>query len=344
MKDQFIDLRSDTVTRPTPEMLEFMFQAEVGDDVFEEDPTVIELEKKSALLFGKEAGLFVPSGTMANQIAIRMHTQLQDEIICDKLSHIYYYEAGGTFSNSGVSVRLIEGDRGRINAAQVLDNINDIESSYSAVSSLVSIENTCNKGGGSFYSINDVRAIADVCIENKLKLHIDGARIFNALVKTGESPADYGTCADTISFCFSKGLGAPVGSMLLSDMNGIRKARRIRKAFGGGMRQAGYLAAAGIYALDNNINRLTEDHNRAKEIGKQLNSCNWVDQLLPVDTNIIVFRINKKLDVKKIISTLAEKRIKAVPFGPKDIRMVTHLDITDSMTEEIISVIKKIRI
>lgn len=343
MKDQFIDLRSDTVTRPTPEMLECMFNAAVGDDVFEEDPTVIELEKKSALLFGKETGLFVPSGTMANQIAIRMHTQLQDEIICDKLSHIYYYEAGGTFSNSGVSVRLIDGNRGRINATQVLDNINDIESSYSAVSSLVSIENTCNKGGGSFYSINDVRAISSACKESKLKLHIDGARIFNALVETKESPTDYGACADTISFCFSKGLGAPVGSMLLSTESGIRKARRIRKAFGGGMRQVGYLAAAGIYALDNHINRLKEDHQRAKEIGNHLISSNWVEKVLPVETNIIVFRIQAELDVKKIISTLAEKRIKAVPFGPKDIRMVTHLDITDSMTDEIISVIKKIR-
>ncbi len=344
MNESYIDLRSDTVTRPTPEMLEAMLGAKVGDDVFDEDPTVQLLEEKSARLFGKEAGLFVPSGTMANQVAIRLSTHLQDEIICDKLSHIYYYEAGGTFSNSGVSIRLLDGDRGRINAAQVLENINDPANIYSAISSLVAIENTCNKGGGSCYSIQTVREIADVCRQNNLKLHIDGARIFNALTETGESPSEYGSCADTLSFCFSKGLGAPVGSMLLSTSENIKKARRIRKAFGGGMRQVGYLAAAGIYALDHNILRLKDDHTRARSIGKALTSCSWVEEVLPVDTNIIVFRLNENIAVKKIIDTLLIRHIKAVPFGIRDIRMVTHLDINNSMTDEVISVIQKIRI
>lgn len=344
LKEKYIDLRSDTVTQPTPEMLQAMFTAEVGDDVFEEDPTIIALEKKSALLFGMQAGLFVPSGTMANQIAIRLNTQLQDEIICDKLSHIYYYEAGGTFSNSGVSIRLIEGDRGRITANQVLENINDSSNIYSAVSSLVTIENTCNKGGGSFYSLDRVHEIAVVCKSNNLKLHIDGARIFNALVETNESPKDYGSCADTISFCLSKGLGAPVGSMILSSEDGIRKAKRIRKAFGGGMRQAGYLAAAGIYALDHHIGRLKQDHIRAKLIANALLECNWVNDVLPVETNIIVFKVNEGIDEKKILLNLSLKRIKAVPFGPGTIRMVTHLDINDSMIDEIISAIRNIKL
>ena len=343
-RDLFIDLRSDTVTRPSAGMLQAMFEAEVGDDVFEEDPTVIALEEKSAKLFGMEAGMFVPSGTMANQIAIRLNTQLQHEIICDKLSHIYYYEGGGTFSNSGVSIRLLDGNRGRITANQVLENINDPANIYSAVSSLICIENTCNKGGGSYYSVADVKAISKVCKEHTLKLHIDGARIFNALAESGESEQLYGSLADTLSFCFSKGLGAPVGSMLLSSSDGIKKARRIRKAFGGGMRQAGYLAAAGIYALENNINRLREDHLRAKSIGKALSECSWVEKVIPVETNIIVFRCIEGKSVKKIIDELLTMHIKVVPFGPRDIRMVTHLDISDNMIDEILTAIKKIRI
>ncbi|TAH42171.1 MAG: threonine aldolase [Bacteroidetes bacterium] len=341
---KYIDLRSDTVTRPTAGMLQAMFNAEVGDDVFEEDPTVKALEEKSARLFGMEAGMFVPSGTMANQIAIRLNTHLQHEIICDKLSHIYYYEGGGTFSNSGVSIRLLEGNRGRISAGQVLQNINDPENIYSAISSLVCIENTCNKGGGSFYKASDVSEISKICKENNLKLHIDGARIFNALTESGDSEKDFGSVADTLSFCFSKGLGAPVGSMLLSSKDGIKSARRIRKAFGGGMRQAGYLAAAGIYALDHHVSRLNQDHERAKTIGNALSKCSWVEELIPVETNIIVFRIIEEKSVKKIIEELLSMRIKAVPFGPRDIRMVTHLDITDSMTDEILEAIKKIRI
>ncbi len=344
MKEQFIDLRSDTVTRPTSDMLSAMFNAEVGDDVFDEDPTVIALEEKSARLFGMEAGIFVPSGTMANQIAIRLHTQLQHEVICDKLSHIYYYEGGGTFSNSGVSIRLLDGDRGRINAAQVLENINDPANVYMPVSSLVSLENTCNKGGGSYYSLQQVVEISKICRQHGLKLHLDGARIFNAMAETGDSPESYGACSDTLSFCYSKGLGAPVGSVLLSSKENIRKARRIRKAFGGGMRQAGYLAAAGIYALDHHIDRLKDDHIRARKIGKKLSECNWVEEVIPVETNIIVFRLINNISVKNILDKLLQQRIKAVPFGHREIRMVTHLDISDEMIDQTINALQTISI
>lgn len=342
-KDQYFDLRSDTVTKPSAAMLHAMFDAEVGDDVFDEDPTVKLLEDRSAKLFGKEAGLFVPSGTMANQIAIRLSTQLQQEIICDKLSHIYYYEGGGTFSNSGVSMRLLEGDRGRISASQIIENINDPTSVYLPESTLVSIENTCNKGGGSYYSLDAISKIGKVCKENNLKLHIDGARIFNALVETKESPIDYGVIPDTLSFCFSKGLGAPIGSMILATKENIFRAKRIRKAFGGGMRQVGYLAAACLYALDNNISRLKDDHKRAKIIGYALLKCSWVESVLPIETNIIVFRVDNKLSAKTVVDKFLSNRIKAVPFGIRDVRFVTHLDINDSMTEDIISIIQNIR-
>jgi threonine aldolase len=343
-KSPFIDLRSDTVTSPSKEMLEAMMAAETGDDVFDEDPTVKLLERKAAALFGKEAGLFVPSGTMANQIAIRLHTQLQDEIICDRLSHIYYYESGGTFSNSGVSVRLLNGDRGRITADLVEENLNDPAQIYLPVSSMVCLENTCNKGGGSYYNLNEIERIASLCKNHSLKLYVDGARIFNALTETGEKPDEYGRLADTLSFCFSKGLGAPVGSVLLTSAQNLNKAKRIRKAFGGGMRQAGYLAAACNFALDNNIGRLKEDHARAKELGKCLAAINWVEELIPVDTNIIVFRLAAGLTVKKILDQLSERNIKAVPFGHREIRMVTHLDFTDKMLEQVISAINKLKV
>ncbi len=343
-RDKFIDLRSDTVTKPSKAMLEAMFSSEVGDDVFEEDPTVNELEKRCALLFGKEAGLFVPSGTMANQIAIRMHTKLQDEVICDKLSHIYYYEGGGTFSNSGVSMRLIDGNRGRVNSRLIQENINDKSQIYLPVSTLVCLENTCNKGGGSYYDIDSVKNISAVCKENSLALYMDGARIFNALTETGEKPAMYGELCDSISFCFSKGLGAPVGSILLTSSKNITAARRIRKAFGGGMRQAGYLAAACLYALENNIERLKEDHLRAREIGKVLSSKNWVKNIIPVDTNIIIFSLQSDTSVNKILDELFRRNIRAVPFGKNEIRMVTHLDFDDDMLEQTILAINKISV
>src|SRR6188768_973328 len=293
-----IDLRSDTVTRPGPAMLEAMHNAKVGDDVFEEDPSVMALEEKGAALFGKEAALFCPSGTMCNQIAIKLLTQPMNEIICDKNSHIYYYEGGGWAFHSGCSIRFINGDRGRITAQDVLDNING-DNVHLPVTKLVSIENTHNKGGGSYYSLQTLKEISAICRKHDLRLHLDGARIFNALTETGDTPAETGKLFDTISFCLSKGLGAPIGSLLVSTKENIKQARRIRKVFGGGMRQAGFIAAAGLYALENNISRMKEDHQRARELAKTISSLSYVKELLPVDTNIIVFTLHDNQDAAK---------------------------------------------
>ena len=334
-----IDLRSDTVTKPGKEMLEAMFAADIGDDVFDEDPTIKKLEEKAASIFGKEAGLFCPSGTMANQIAIKTLTQSQQEVICHKLSHVYFYEGGGIAFNSGCSVRLLDGDRGRLNAKDVEENINP-DNIHHPVTSLVALENTSNKGGGSYYTLQAIKEIRNVCEKNNLKLHLDGARIFNALEETKDSAEETGKYFDTISVCLSKGLGAPVGSLLLSSKENIKKAKRVRKVFGGGMRQAGFLAAAGIYALDHNIKRLKEDHQRAKRIGEEIKKLSFVEELYPVDTNIVVFRLSDKMESENFLKTLSQKNIKAVQFGKQLIRMVTHLDFTDAMLEELIKVLR----
>jgi threonine aldolase len=341
MKHILTDLRSDTVTRPTPAMLEAMFSAQVGDDVFDEDPTVKALEAKAAKMFGKEAGLFCPSGTMTNQVAIRVLTQPQQEVICDKGAHIYYYEGGGVGSNSGLSMRLVSGDRGRISAEQVLENINPPDNIHQPFTALVSIENTCNKGGGSYYGMQAMKEIAAVSRKNNLKLHLDGARIFNATVETGDSLAAIGRLFDTVSVCLSKGLGAPVGSLILASRELIQAAKRVRKSFGGGMRQSGYLAAAGIYALDNHITRLKEDHIRAKAIETTLKSLSYVEEIMPVDTNIIIFRLANNKPLEHFLSYLDDNNIKAVRFGKQVVRMVTHLDISDDMLEKIDHVLKK---
>lgn len=337
-----IDLRSDTVTRPSPAMLEAMMKATVGDDVFEEDPTVRALEEKGAALFGKEAALFCPSGTMCNQIAIKILTRPLDEIICDKKSHIYLSEAGGWAYHSGCSIRLIDGDRGRITAADVLSNIN-AEDVHNPVSRFVAIENTHNKGGGSCYSLSVMKEISDVCRKNNLSLHLDGARIMNALTVTNESPAETGKLFDTISFCLSKGLGAPIGSLLISSKENIRYARHIRKVMGGGMRQAGYLAAAGIFAIENNVERLKDDHTRAKELGKEISKLIFVKELLPVETNIVIFTLNENVVAEKFLEFLSGHGIKALIFGKNTIRFVTHLDINDAMIEKTISALKQYR-
>jgi threonine aldolase len=336
-----IDLRSDTVTTPTPEMLHAMMHAQVGDDVFGEDPTVIALEEKVAQMFGMEAALFCPSGTMTNQIAIRISTQPQDEVICDEKSHVYLYEGGGMASNSLVSVCLLKGNRGRITADMVRKSINP-DDIYRPVSRLVCIENTMNKGGGSCYDFDEIRKIHTVCKEYGLQLHLDGARLFNALIAKKDNPKDYGTCFDSISLCFSKGLGAPVGSVLLSSDQGIKKARRVRKVFGGGMRQAGYLAAAGMYALDHHVDRLSEDHQRAAIIGQVLQSCSWVEDVMPVETNIVIFSIEKSIGKEAILQQLKGYDILAVPFGETEIRMVTHLDFNDTMLERLLTVLHSI--
>ena len=336
-----IDLRSDTVTVPSKGMMDAMMSAEVGDDVFSEDPTVIALERKIALMFNKESALFCPSGTMTNQIAIKCHTQPGDELICDVNSHIYNYEGGGISSNSGVQAKLLQGDRGRITANLIEENING-NYDWLTKTSLVCLENTVNRAGGSYYKFNETLEISTLCKQKQLGLHLDGARLFNALAETKENTIDVGNAFDSISICLSKGLGAPVGSLLLGTTDFIKKARRVRKAFGGGMRQAGFLAAAGIYALDHNVNRLTEDHKRAKEIETMLAQLPYVESVLPVDTNIVIFNLIPSLSFEVFDEKLRQNGIKMVAFGKQTVRFVTHLDFTDDMLVKLESVLKGI--
>ncbi len=334
-----IDFRSDTVTRPTEAMLDAMRKAPLGDDVFGEDPTVNRLEAMSAELFGMEGAIFCPSGTMTNQIGIKCHTQPGDEVICDKTSHIYQYEGGGIAFNSGASVRLIEGDRGRITAAQVKESINP-DDIHKPVSALVSLENTANRGGGSCYEIADIELIKEVCLQNNLKLHLDGARLFNALVAKRQQPRVYGELFDSISICLSKGLGAPVGSLLIGTKEIIRKARRIRKVFGGGMRQAGSLAAAGIYALENNVHRLVDDHKHARMIADALKEKAFTGAILPVETNIIIFEVHGTFTAPKLAARLKEEDIFVIAISPMHIRIVVHLDITPEDVNRTIETIR----
>ncbi len=334
-----IDFRSDTVTRPTPGMLNAMMTAPVGDDVFGEDPSVNQLESVSAALFGMEAAVFCPSGTMTNQIAIKCHTQPGDEVICEKLSHIYQYEGGGIAFNSGASVRLIDGDRGRITAAQVQAAINP-DDVHRPVTTLVSLENTANRGGGSCYEFADIQAIKGVCLKNNLKLHLDGARLFNALVAKNETCRQYGEVFDTISICLSKGLGTPVGSVLIGPADFIRKARRVRKVFGGGMRQAGFMAAAGLYALEHQVARLADDHLHAQLITAALLEKDFTGEVLPVETNIIIFEVKGRFTAKELAAELKEKGIFVIAISPTQVRIVVHLDITESMVQQTIDIIK----
>jgi threonine aldolase len=334
-----IDFRSDTVTRPTPGMLQAMFAAPVGDDVFGEDPTVNQLEQLSASLFGKEAALFCPSGTMTNQIAIKCHTQPGDEVICDHLSHVYQYEGGGIAFNSGCSVRLLQGDRGRITAAQVEAAINP-DDVHKPVTTLVSLENTANRGGGSCYHFADIEAIKQVCLKNNLKLHLDGARLFNALVAKNETCRQYGDVFDTISICLSKGLGAPVGSVLVGPADFIKKAKRYRKVFGGGMRQAGYIAAAGLYALEHQVARLQEDHDHAQILVNALREKDFVGEILPVETNIIIFEVKGRFTAPDLVTHLQRSNILAIAISPTQIRLVVHLDITPAKIQDTLNVLK----
>lgn len=336
-----IDFRSDTVTKPTMEMKEAMFSAPVGDDVFGDDPSINELETYAASLFGMEAGIFCPSGTMTNQIAIKCHTQPGDEVICDTTSHVYQYEGGGIAFNSGASVSLIQGDRGRITAEQVLQSIN-ADDVHKANSRLVSLENTANRGGGSCYDIGEIRRIRQACDQHNLALHLDGARLFNALVARQEAPKDYGALFTTISICLSKGLGCPVGSLLLGSKGMIKKARRIRKVFGGGMRQAGYLAAAGTYALKNHVDRLRQDHEHAKAIAGALQGKSYVEEVLPVETNIIIFRLRGPMTSQNFVAKMKESGILTHAISSTQVRLVTHLDITSEMVDKTIDTIQKI--
>ncbi len=333
-----IDLRSDTITKPTPEMLEAIVQAEVGDDVYKEDPTTNALEEKIATLFGKDQALFFPSGSMANQAAIKLHTQPGEQLIADKYAHVYNYEGGGVSFNSGVSCKLIDGHRGMITAAQVEASINPPDFYHSPLTSLVCLENTTNKGGGACYDFDEIKKIRKVCDTHNLGFHLDGARLWNALVAKGESAKQYGAQFDTISVCLSKGLGTPMGSVLIGDAKYMENAIRVRKVLGGGMRQVGYMAAAGIYAIENNIERLAEDHKKAKEIGKVLETLSFVTNVEPIDTNIVIFSTDKKEE--EFITEMAKKDVHFYGMGQGKLRFVTHLDYTDEMHERLISILK----
>jgi threonine aldolase len=336
-----IDFRSDTVTQPSPGMLEAMLKAPAGDDVLSEDPSVNELERMAADMFGMEAALFCPSGTMTNQVAIKCHTQPGDEVICDESSHIYQYEGGGIAFNSGASVKLLYGDRGRITAAQVQASVNP-DDNHKARTSLVCLENTSNRGGGSCYDFAEIKKIKQVCLENDLAIHLDGARLWNALAAKNETPRQYGEVFDSISICLSKSLGCPVGSILLGKKHFIRKARRVRKVLGGGMRQAGFMAAAGIYALQNNIDRLTEDHKHAQQVAEAISKKAFVKQILPVETNIILFEMKEPGTAPALEKKLKEKEILCFAMTPDRIRLVVHLDVTEEMIKQAIEIINDI--
>lgn len=337
------DLRSDTVTRPTTGMLDAMLRATVGDDVFGEDETVNALQQKAAALFGMEAALFCPSGTMTNQIAIKVHTREGDEVICDQLAHIYLYEGGGIAVNSRASVRLLGGDNGRFTADQVRDNINRREDAHFPYTRLVAVENTVNKGGGCCWDLSEIRRIRQACDEHHLAMHLDGARLFNALTARDEAPREYGTLFDTISICLSKGLGAPAGSLLLGTREHIRSAHRIRKVMGGGMRQAGYLAAAGLYALEHHVDRLKDDHRKARSLAVELERLPYVATVLPVETNIVIFRVHDAVSTDGLLAHLAARGIKALSIAKQTIRMVFHLDISDAQLDDLLGSMKTFR-
>ncbi len=336
-----IDLRSDTVTKPTPAMLDAMMSAEVGDDVFGTDPTVNALQDKVSRMFGMEDALYCPSGTMTNQISLRVLTQPQDEVICHKHSHIFLYEGGGMMYNSMLSPKLLEGDRGRITAEMVKDSINPDDVHFPRTR-LVGIENTMNKGGGAIYDFSELLAIRNACDESGLAMHLDGARLFNAIVEGDRSPKDFGKVFDTISICFSKGLGAPVGSVIISSKEKIKQARRIRKVFGGGMRQAGYLAAACIYALDNHVDRLSEDHIRARQLGEYASKLSYVQKVYPVETNIVIVELIEGKSEGWLLNELQKNDVHAVDFGKDLVRFVTHLDFDDDQLQQTLDVLNKI--
>ena len=339
-----VNLISDTVTKPSKAMLEAMSLASVGDDVFKEDPTVNALEEKVAKLFGMEAAMFFPSGTMANQTAIKVHTQPGEQLICDHFAHVYNYEGGGVSFNSGVSCRLITGNQGRITAQQIEEVINPTEFYHMPKTRLVCLENTTNKGGGAFYDFEEIRKIKTLCDKHQLGLHLDGARLWNALLETTEQPQDYGQTFDSISVCLSKGLGCPVGSVLLGSEAFIQQALRIRKVFGGGMRQAGYLAAAGIYAIDHQWEDMRQDHQKAKELAEILYSCDYVKKIEPVCTNIIIFSLLDSANELNFVEQMRQQDIHFMRLGKGKLRMVTHRDYTVEQHQVVLSTLKKMKL
>lgn len=362
-----IELRSDTFTQPSEDMMKAMFSAHVGDDVFGEDPSVNALERSVADFFGMESALFCPSGTMTNQIAIQVHTHPGDEVICEAGSHVYFYEGGGIAKNAGAQVRLVQGDRGQITAEQIAPLINP-DDVHRARTRLVSLENTCNRGGGSCYDLAEIAKIRTLCDAHGLGLHLDGARLMNAIVAKKEDPQAYGKLFHSISLCLSKGLGAPVGSVLIGNAAFIKQARRVRKVMGGGMRQAGFLAAAGMYAMQHNINRLEEDHAHAQQLAEALGKCDWVGEIMPVETNIVIFEVAHSTDLKgrfsldsavssvssdssvssattaaqSVVAGLKNQGIMVSAMSDKHIRMVTHLDVTPEMIQYTTEVLQRI--
>ncbi len=334
-----IDLRSDTVTKPTQAMLERMMQAKVGDDVYAEDPTVNELQDHAADLFGKETALYFPTGSMANQAAIKLHTQPGEQLICDKWAHVYNYEGGGASFNSGVSCKLIDGHRGKVTADQVEASINPPDFYHSPLTSLVCLENTTNKGGGACYDLKTISEVREVCDRHGLGLHLDGARLMNALVATQIQPKDIGQYFDTISICLSKGLGAPMGTVLVGDNKLMKNALRVRKVLGGGMRQIGFMAAAGLYGLKHQVERLADDHQKAREIATTLERSDLIEKVEPVETNIIIFQ-PKDFAVDDLMQMLDKEQIRISQLGKDKFRIVTHLDYTDEQHQRMISLLK----
>ena len=339
-----VNLISDTVTKPSSAMLEAMFNAPVGDDVFKEDPSINAFENEVAALFGKEAALFFPSGTMTNQTAIKLHTQPGDQLICDHYAHIFNYEGGGVSFNSGVSCKMIQGDRGKITAEQIEECINPPDFYHSPKTSLVCLENTTNKGGGAVYLLDEIKAINALCDRENLALHLDGARLWNALEVTKEDPKEYGALFDTISLCFSKGLGCPIGSVLVGSKEQMNEALRIRKVLGGGMRQAGYLAAAGSYALKHHRSDLNEDHRRAKEIANELQNSSFVKEVQPVETNIIIFSLKDDFDETEFVARLKANQILIMGLGKGKLRMVTHRDYTQEQHQYMLTTLTKMKV
>ena len=338
-----IDVRSDTVTRPTAAMLDAMNSAQVGDDVYGEDPTVNELQRTAAAMFGKEGALYCPTGTMSNQIGIRVHAQPGDEVICDEVAHIYLYEGGGIAANAGTSVRLLRGDRGRFTAAHVEANINRRDDSHQPWTRVVAIENSVNKGGGCCWDLAEIARIREVCDRHSLALHLDGARLFNALVARNEPASAYGRLFDTLSVCLSKGLGAPAGSLLIGSKTAIARGHRMRKLMGGGMRQAGYLAAAGLYGLAHHIERLAEDHARAHAAAAALQALPYVAAVLPVETNIVIFELDRRVQTHEFLEQLKAAGVLATTMGGQTIRFVFHLDVSDSQLERLCAVVSALR-
>lgn len=335
-----IDLRSDTITKPSEGMLKAMLNAKVGDDVYKEDPTVNELENHLAEMFGKQKALFFPSGSMANQTAIKLHTNPGEQVIADKWAHVYNYEGGGASFNSGVSFKLIDGHRGMFSAGHVEDSINPPDFYHSPLTKLVAIENTTNKGGGACWDITELIKIKRVCNDNGLGYHLDGARIWNAIVAKKEDPKQYGNLFDTISVCLSKGLGCPIGSVLIGNEKIMANAIRIRKILGGATRQVGYLAAAGLYALENNIERMVEDHLRAIEISEALSKISMVENVEPIETNIVIFSFTDGQSEEIFLKNMKKHEILLSDMGSGKFRMVTHLDYTHEQHNQLIRVLE----